>query len=190
MAIHNTSSDAANTAVRAFLTKIGAKYWGKTFNTGTGSGKIIWLEIKNDVFRRKCCYCGKQPEKLQIEHLVMFNRVEYGLHHPGNIVPVCSDCNKRTKGNNGKYLSWEQHLKKICIKNKNMNNFKSRRLQILKHITKGKFAYPRLSENEEHSIRVIVESLYHNITTEIENSLSIYEKITEAFVKVNNSLRD
>ena len=70
MAIHNTSYDAANTAIRAFLTKVGAKYWGRTFNTGSGSGKDIWLRIKNDVFNGKCCYCGKTYEKLQIEHLI------------------------------------------------------------------------------------------------------------------------
>ena len=36
MAIYNTASDAANTAVRAFLTKVGEFYLGRTFNTGTG----------------------------------------------------------------------------------------------------------------------------------------------------------
>lgn len=190
MAIHNTAFDAANTAVRAFLTKVGAKYWGKTFNTGAGSGKAIWLEIKNKVFGGRCCYCGKQSEKLQIEHLVMFNRVEYGLHHPGNVAPVCSDCNRRGKDESGKHLSWEQHLRSICAKNKDINNYESRRLQILKHITEGKFAYPRLSKEEENSIRVIAESLYHNITTETENSLTLYERIAEAFVKSNSSNRD
>ena len=74
--------DAANTAVRAFLTKVGAKYWGKTFNTGSGPGKDIWFKIKNDVFSAKCFYCSKAPDKLQIEHIIMFNRDEYSLHHP------------------------------------------------------------------------------------------------------------
>ena len=125
MAIHNTAFDAANTAVRAFLTKVGARYWGRTFNTGTGSGKVIWQEIKNDVFKERCCYCGKRVIKLQIEHLVMFNREEYGLHHPGNVAPVCSDCNKRKKDSDGKHLSWEQHLKLICIQNFKMVNIDS-----------------------------------------------------------------
>jgi len=190
MAIHNTAFDAANTAVRAFLTKVGAKYWGRTFNIGTGSGKAIWHEIKNEVFGGRCCYCSKRSEKLQIEHLVMFNRVEYGLHHPGNVAPVCGDCNKRGKDESGKHLSWEQHLRRICTKNKKMDSFESRRLQILKHITEGKFAYPKLSKDEKNSIRVIAESLYNNITSETENSLLLYEKITEAFVKAGNSDRD
>ena len=55
MAIHNTSYDAANIVIRAILTKVGAKYWGRTFNTGSGSGKDIWLRIKKDVFNGKCC---------------------------------------------------------------------------------------------------------------------------------------
>src|SRR4030043_563192 len=111
MAIHNTLFDAANTAVSAFLIKVGAKYWGKTFNVGSISGKVIWLEIKDKVFNERCCYCGNTPGKLQIEHLIMFNREEYGLHHPGNVVPCCTDCNKRKKDNNGKHVSWEEQLR-------------------------------------------------------------------------------
>jgi len=98
MAIHNTSYDAANTSVRAFLTKVGEKYWGGPFNVGSGPGKEIWLKIKNGVFGGKCCYCGKSTDKLQIEHLIMFNQ-------------------------------------------------------------EGEFAYPKLTTNEEHCIRVIAEYL-------------------------------
>jgi len=190
MAIHNTSFDAANTAVRAFLTKVGAKYWGKTFNTGSGSGKAIWFEIKNKVFNGRCCYCGNAPAKLQIEHLIMFNREEYGLHHPGNVVPVCNECNKRGKDERGKRLSWEEHLKNICQRNNDIKSFEERRRRILRHVNEGKFTYPKLSDNEKHSIRVIAESLYNNIISETENSLSLYEKIAEAFVKTNNSKHD
>ena len=42
MAIYNTGSDAANTMVRAFLTKIGESYLNHSFNTGSGKGKEIW----------------------------------------------------------------------------------------------------------------------------------------------------
>ena len=126
MTTHNTSSDAANTAVRAFLTKVGAKYWTKTFNTGSGAGKAIWIEIKDKVFEGKCCYCGKAPDKLQIEHLIMFNRAECGLHHPGNVVPVCRECNNRGKNEDGKYLSWQDHLNNICQKNNDIRNFEEK----------------------------------------------------------------
>ncbi len=182
MAIHNTSYDAANTAVRAFLTKVGAKYLGRSFNTGSGTGKSVWLKIRDGVFEGKCCYCGKPSLDLQIEHLIMFNREEYGLHHPGNVAPVCSDCNKRGKDDSGKHLSWEAHLRDVCSKNNDVQDFEIRKARILNHIERGEFAYPKLSANEKHSIRVIAESLYHNITTETENSLMLYEKITEAFV--------
>jgi len=183
MAIHNTSYDAANTAVRAFLTKVGAKYWGRSFNTASGSGKLIWQKIIDGVYERKCCYCGRSSAKLQLEHLIMFNRDEYGLHHPGNVAPVCDRCNKRGKDRDGKHLSWEAHLKEVCIRNNDMQSFESRRARILGHIEKGEYAYPKLSQNEKHAIRVIAESLYHDITTETENSLKLYEKITEAFVR-------
>lgn len=42
MAVYNTSSDSANTAIRAFLTKVGEHYWGKSFNTGSGKSKKIF----------------------------------------------------------------------------------------------------------------------------------------------------
>jgi len=183
MAIHNSSYDSANTAVRAFLTKIGAKYWGRTFNTGSGNGKIIWLTIKDAVFSGMCCYCGKNYEKLQIEHLIMFNREEYGLHHPGNVAPVCKECNRRSKNTDGKHNSWKEHLKIICENNGDSKNFEVRREKILKHINDGEYSYPNLTDNEKHSIRVIAETLYNNVRSETDNSLILYEKITDAFVK-------
>ena len=39
MAIYNTGSDAANTMVRAFLTKIGESYLIHSFNNGSGKVK-------------------------------------------------------------------------------------------------------------------------------------------------------
>ena len=101
MAIYNTPSDAANTAVRAFLTEVSKFHYKEPLNTGSGKGKKTWQAIKED-FKNACAYCGTDGE-LQIEHLVMFNREEYGLHHPGNIVPVCSDCNKREKWKTNSY---------------------------------------------------------------------------------------
>lgn len=67
-----------------------------------------------------------------------------------------------------------------------MNHFEERRQRILNHINSKKFTYPKLSENEKHSIRVIAESLYNNITAETDNSLNLYEKITEAFVNTSD----
>lgn len=89
MSIYNTTFDSANTAVRAFLTKVGEYYLGRSFNTSSGQAKKDWLIIKNEVFNSKCAYCGQQTDALQMEHLIMFNKIEYGLHHPGNIVPCC-----------------------------------------------------------------------------------------------------
>lgn len=73
MAVYNSSSDSANTAVRAFLTKVGEYYLGHSFNTGSGKGKALWLSIKNDDFQSCCAYCG-EDSTLQIEHVYMFNR--------------------------------------------------------------------------------------------------------------------
>ncbi len=182
MAIYNTGADAANTAVRAFLTEVGKKYWGKPFNTGSGSGKSIWQEIKSEVFGESCCYCGQISEKLQIEHLIMFNREEYGLHHPDNVAPCCISCNKREKDDNRKHLNWENHLKAVCERLNEKHMFDERFKRISSHMTVGEYAYPGLSSNEKHSIRVIAESLYAHVKQEVEKSLNLYGKLTEAFI--------
>ena len=178
MAVYNTPSDAANTAVRAFLTSVGEHYLGRSFNTGSGRGKDIWKQIQAS-FNETCAYCGT-ASKLQIEHLIMFNRSEYGLHHPGNIVPVCKYCNERQKDGNKNYISWEAQLALKCD-GSSSELFKQRRQKILNHIEQYK--YPTLTEQERHAIRVIAESLYENIKNESEKSLSMYRKLDEAFVK-------
>lgn len=178
MAVYNTPSDAANTAVRAFLTSVGEHYLGKSFNTGSGKAKSIWEQIRND-FDNSCAYCGSQT-KLQIEHLVMFNRAEYGLHHPGNIVPVCKECNERMKDSDKNFVSWDVQLAAKCGSDTN-ELFLTRKSKILDHISN--YEYPKLTEQERHAIRVIAESLYENIKSESEKSLSMYRKLDEAFVK-------
>ena len=178
MAVYNTPSDAANTAVRSFLTKIGEHYLGASFNTASGSGRAIWEQIRKD-FGDACAYCGIQ-DTMQIEHLVMFNRAEYGLHHPGNIVPVCKACNKRCKNETNCFVSWEAHLAVTCG-GAESQHYLDRYTKILGHI--AKYNYPKLSHQEKHAIRVIAESLYANIKGESEKSLSMYRKLDEAFIK-------
>ena len=96
MATHNTYADAANTAVRAFLTSVGEHYLNERFDTAHGTGKKRWDMIK-EKFGNKCAYCNTGG-KLQIEHLVMFNRAEYGLHHPGNLCHVVASVIREKEG--------------------------------------------------------------------------------------------
>ena len=176
MAIYNTPSDAANTAVRAFLTDVGKFYYDQSFNTGSGTGKTTWEAIQKD-FGNACAYCGTDG-KLQIEHLVMFNRAEYGLHHPGNIVPVCSGCNGREK-HEKKYVPWQQQL---ALKATGVSSFviEERRKRIEDHLVK--YRYPSFSPQEQSAIAVIAETLYENIKSECEKSRALYEKLHTAFV--------
>lgn len=178
MAVYNTPSDAANTAVRAFLTSVGEHYLGRSFNTSSGKGKAIWDQIRAD-FENACAYCAL-PTKLQVEHLVMFNRSEYGLHHPGNIVPVCKECNERQKDSAKNYVSWESQLALKCG-GQTSEHFEQRKAKILNHIET--YGYPKLTDQERHAVRVIAESLYENIKSESEKSLSMYRKLDEAFVR-------
>lgn len=181
MAVYNTSSDSANTAVRAFLTKVGEYYLGHSFNTGSGKGKAIWLSIKSQDFDNCCAYCGRASEVLQVEHVLMFNRTEFGLHHPGNIVPCCKSCNKRERLENKAYCNWEQHLLKVCERMYELDMFEERKKKILNNFER--YHYPKLNKNEKHAIRVIANSLYENMKTESEKSLNMYKQLDEAFVK-------
>jgi len=181
MAVYNTPSDAANTAVRSFLTQVSEYYLDHSFNTGSGKGKKLWEAIRDRDFQSCCAYCGEPSNSLQIEHLLMFNRTEFGLHHPGNIVPCCKFCNKRERNDDSSYTNWEEHLKKICHSRSEIEQFEERRLKIIFNIQKYK--YPSLSINERHAIRVIANSLYENIKTETGKSLLMYKQLDEAFVK-------
>lgn len=181
MAIYNTASDAANTAVRAFLTKVGEFYLGRSFNTGSGKGKHDWIRIRDDIFKGTCAYCGISGQPLQIEHLLMFNRTEYGLHHPGNIVPCCKSCNKRERKKDKSYTNWQEHLLIICNQKNEKTQYQIRKTKIEKSISDEQ--YPNLNEKEKHAIRVIANSLYENIKSESSKSFELYKQLDQAFVQ-------
>jgi hypothetical protein len=181
MAVYNTASDSANTAVRAFLTKVGEYYLGHSFNTGSGKGKALWLAIRDSDFNGCCAYCGESKGNLQIEHVLMFNRTEFGLHHPGNIIPCCKECNKRERLEDKSYCNWDQHLTKVCESRGEAAEIAVRKQKIIDNFKKHE--YPELNVNEKHAIRVIACSLYDNIKTESEKSLDLYKQLDEAFSK-------
>ena len=183
MAIYNAPSDAANTAVRAFLTKVGEFYLGRSFNTGSGKGQEDWGRIRDSVFQGQCAYCGETPRALQIEHLCMFNKAEFGLHHPGNIVPCCKTCNKRVKKADGTYASWIEHLEVICAQRGELDQYPARKARIEKSIADE--GYPQFDEKERHAIRVIANSLYENIKSESGKSLELYKQLHKAFVSAD-----
>ena len=111
----------------------------------------------------------------------MFNRTEFGLHHPGNIIPCCTACNKRERLEDKSYCDWETHLYKVCVSRGDEGKFELRKQKILDNFKKHK--YPKLNTNEKHAIRVIASSLYENIKTESDKSLELYKQLDEAFVK-------
>jgi len=184
MTVYNTSADAANTAVRAFLTKVGEFYLGRSFNTSSGKGKVDWERIRDVVFESKCAYCDESGKTLQIEHLIMFNRTEYGLHHPGNIVPCCKACNKRERKEDKSYTNWIEHLELICIRRDEVSQFVIRKQRIESSMSNE--GYPILDEKEQHAIRVIANSLYDNIKSESGKSLELYKELDKAFVRRSN----
>lgn len=186
MATYNTQFDAANTAVRAFLTRVGEYYLNRTFNTTSkGNAKSVWEKIRDNVFGGECAYCGKSGESLQMDHLIMINRTQYGLHHPGNIAPACSRCNKRSKNETKEYNTWEDHLLFICEREGVKELFAERWKRIRAHIYEGEYAYPKLTSEEQKAIRIIAENLYSGIKGEFDKSLELYKKLDESFSQNN-----
>jgi len=111
----------------------------------------------------------------------MFNRTEFGLHHPGNIIPTCKACNKRYKKPDNTYFTWEEQLEKICQIKGQQGKIPERKGKILLHIKTEQ--YPNLSIEEQSAIRVIAESLYKNVQLESDKSLELYRQIHKAFVR-------
>ncbi len=183
MSIYNTPADAANTAVRAFLTKIGEYFLGRSFNTGSGSSKNDWIKIKDEVFNGMCAYCGKSDVKLQMDHLIMFNREQFGLHHPGNIVPACKICNKRIENSDNQYVSWEDQLSYICEQNNDTNNFLIRWKKIKYHMNESEYKYPTLSPEEYKMLKLITNNLYNGVKKEFEESINLYKELDESFTR-------
>ena len=179
MTTHNTASDAANTAVRAYLTTLGERYLGHGFNTGSGKGKEIWLEIKES-FRNRCAYCDQEPNRLTIEHLNSFNRDSGGLHHPGNIVPCCPDCNRRRK-ENGHEVDWKTHLADIVERDgHSITTLRSRQKLIEEHVQN--YHHPNLTENELAAISTIAKSLYEAVASEVKRGTDLYLAIHRSMI--------
>jgi hypothetical protein len=181
MAVYNQPADASNTAVRAFLTKLGEFYLESSFNTASGPGKKHWDRIKEQVFDNRCAYCDVKENSLTIEHLIMFNKDQCGLHHPGNIVPCCKPCNKRSKTNKV-YNDWETFLLEINERSgKSLGEYQKRRTRILNHIKNEN--YPVLTSDEINAIKALTNSLYESIKLEFEKSLQLFKKLDETLIQ-------
>ena len=179
MTTHNTASDAANTAVRAYLTTLGEKYLGHGFNTASGKGKQLWTTIK-EAFDNKCAYCAKETERLTMEHLVSFNRSSGGLHHPGNIVPCCKTCNSRRK-ENGMEVDWRTHLADVIERDcQSVATLRSRQGQIETHVQEYK--YPELTDDEVAAIKTIAQSLYESVSAEVHRGTDLYWAIHQSMI--------
>ena len=179
MATHNTASDAANTAVRAYLTLLGEKYLGHSFNTGSGRGQQIWKDVK-DSFKNRCAYCDERATQLTVEHLVSFNRTAGGLHHPGNIVPCCRDCNRRRKVD-GQEVDWRTHLADVVERaGRSIATLRERQQRIEKHIRD--YEHPDLSDDEIAAIGTIARSLYESVATEVKRDTDLYWAIHQSMI--------
>jgi len=108
----------------------------------------------------------------------MFNRTECGLHHPGNVVPCCTPCNKRERSKENDFVGWEQQLKSICQGNK--ENIQKRKKIITNHIKNEK--YPNFSEDELSVLKVISKHLYSSTQNELDKAFLLFTNIDETIV--------
>ena len=168
----NTPSYAANIATRVFLKKVGEHHLGRVFDTESGQGREDWNRIKNEVFGGECSYCGKKG-KLEIEHLVMNNAEQCGLHHPGNVVPCCGECNARMKTEEGAYVDWKTQLRSINQQSSDGIDYCEKRLnRILNHIHEEQ--YPNFTSDELAELKAIAKSLYEAVRGEPRKAFDRY----------------
>ncbi|SDN62502.1 hypothetical protein [Bacillus sp. OK048] len=175
-------SDAANSAIRALLKKIGEIYLTEEpelkqmFNKN--KRKNFWEKIKKE-FGHCCAYCGLKVGdkksvknkktgtleevviKLEREHLLMTNKDECGLDHPGNIVPSCGPCNV-----NNRKLGWKEHLFEQCAGDFNLYHLRLEKIE--SHIKKYK--YPEIPEEIQREIRKKCDVLYNYVTKSVSES--------------------
>ena len=100
------------------------------------------------------------------------------MHHPGNIVPCCADCNKRKRDEEGNYYNWDEQLLNICP---NITEYRARKLTIQNHIENED--YPNLTDDEISSLRAVASHLYNSTKTELDKSLELYKEIDSSLVR-------
>ena len=185
MAKNPSPSDASNTAVRFLLRKAGSIHSdGKMYDTTRSWGKNAWEDIVSNTFSGKCAYCGKVGQALEVEHLLMTNRTQVGIHHPGNTVPTCKPCNKRQRkpGSQTEYDSWGEHLEKICESRGEMNHYETRRERIHFHMNESQYKLPLNNEMAQEAVRYITDDLYKEISHNCKRAVERYEDLLRRFV--------
>ena len=175
-------SDASNMAVRFLLRKAGAVHLDSMYDHTSSWGKEAWEDIVSNVFSGRCAYCGRVGQQLQVEHLHMINRTQLGIHHPGNTVPSCKGCNKRTRLAGNQFADWEKHLESICAERNETDKFEERRIRIANHMQEGDYKLPWTSDSAQNAVRMITDELYNDISEECRKALRRYERLLRTFV--------
>lgn len=169
---------ARNLVVRSFLREVGKVPDEPYFDHSSKKGKKVWGRIKKR-FNQKCAYCGKRDDKLEMEHLIMLNRQQGGLHHPGNVVPACKECNKREKDDaNERYLDWEKHLNNIKKSDRGSNIDVATQINNIKDHMKCE-KYPNITGESREYIAELAESLYQEVKVLQEEYIKKTEELSK-----------
>ena len=141
-------------------------------------GVKYWEKIKTETFNSRCAYCHNKG-KLHIEHLIIFNNEQCGLHHPGNFVPCCPKCNTRKKDEGTKkYVNWEDQLLNIC---NSKEEFKSIKKIIQTHIKNEN--YPNLTDDEINALRAVGKHLYSSTKSLFDSSFELFKNVDSTLLK-------
>jgi hypothetical protein len=184
MASNPGPADASNTAVRYLLRKAGSFHLQGMYNHKSSWGKDAWSGIVTDTFSSECAFCGVKAAyyegKFELEHLEGLNKTELGLHHPGNTVPVCKACNKRTRVD-GRFANWEEHLRKVCSDRGEDDKFEDRHNRIWKHMNEGTWKLPMRSDEAKNGLRRTAKYLYEDISNAAKTAVERYEDLKREF---------
>ena len=176
-------SDSSNNAVRYLLRKAASFHLKSMYNHKTSWGKDAWDEIVTEVFSSECAFCGINAafysKAFELEHIFGLNRTELGLHHPGNTVPVCKECNNRKKVKNIQ-IHWEEHLENVCKEKGEEDKIEYRRKRINDHMNEGKWRLPVWSDSEREEIRRYAEDLYEDISDLCNKAVTRYSRLKKS----------
>lgn len=103
-----TLSYVANIATRIFLLRVGQRYDRMRGLEPYREDRDIAVVVAD--FEGRCCFCETLlgPANTTDDHLTPTNQTSLGLTAWGNVVPACTDCNKRKH-----FQEWRPYLRSI-----------------------------------------------------------------------------
>ncbi len=141
-------ADISNSAIRVFLQKVGEAYDQYRGLQPFKPTSSQWKEVM-DFFDSRCCYCDQSVhiKSAVKDHLIPINKESIGLHAWGNVVPSCSDCNRKKHNRD-----WQTFLEESCLEER-----------YFYHVKRIKDFMRHYSYDPDQELKTIADNLYADV---------------------------